>query len=185
MDVEKDVEKTEGCFTATETWRESRILFLFGRFFGASYITKANDKLKIILQFYCGITGIFQIVYIGVVFSYLGEAPILSGPTFTTLLVGAYVVFCLLNWAFALYIQSYIPKIYQMYQRLRERGYGSDAKIHVMVIGICGFTVTMMIIDGILNALGATGHIKFPRDTNFLKIHVLNGIAMAWSTVDV
>lgn len=185
-----EIEKTQHTFTATKIWQETRIFFVMGRFFGASYLVKAKEGgkrnyLKIFLQIYCGLIGTLQAVHIGIVLSYLGEAPLLSDQTFIILTTAAYLLFCFVNWAFALYVQWHIPVIYEMYQELYIRGYQSSFKLGKVVCGVCGLTFVMMIFNGIFDYLGATGDILFPRNTNFLKVDFVNGIVAAWSTVDI
>lgn len=184
-----DVEKVEETFTSTQIWKDTRILFVLGRIFGASYLVKAKegekrDFLKIFLQIYCGLIGVLQAANIGVIFSYLGNDPFLSAETFIVLTTGAYGLFCFVNWAFALYVQWHTPKLYKMYQDLQKLGYEPSAPAGKLIYGICGLTFAMMIFNGIFDSLSASGEIQFPRDSNFLKVPVINGIVMAWSTVD-
>lgn len=171
-------------FTDTEMWQKTKKLFLIGRVFGVSYLTKESrgkpSFLGWILRIYSGIIGIFLLVNIGAIFSALGEAQFLSSHTFTTLLIGAYLTFCLINWAFALYFQSHIPALCQMHQKLRQRGYKISANIDKLIYGIYGCTLVLMVADAIVVEFGANGDIDFPSAGHYLKIPILNGIFMAW-----
>lgn len=150
-------------FAQTEGWRYLRPIFIFGRFFGVSYVSPTK-RHRNILKIFCAIVGLFAILVTFRSLLYFKDFPTnkLTAETVFKIISACGMTFGTISWAFALNFQNNLNDLASLIKRLKLTGYTAvkpvnafGQKLRLFILGLIAWA------NFIIMMLAGFGYIPF------------------------